>query len=307
VGFNPRAIKRVFSGVKLLRHLSDALPNAGPGQLLASDEEVTRVRFGALCLQNAYEPLYALLARSEVNEGLFAKLKSPETLATEPEFDALRAALCGRDGSGKTLRRVALFAAALERAVQLDLDDDQERLSPAEAHHLAETLRFAAVAAPHGYLDGTDMADRYRNEAMAAELADELNARYGETLDSLPTGRRFRMVTRRGLPDGGISVAYWNFRFGEHQMGLTLDFLPTGSAFWATAERRADRAFIHNLLQEAFPDAALPKEAWAYLLDEQEWRYGAPWPQRAQEFRNAATHFLDRFLPALVATAGKQD
>ncbi len=304
IGFNPRAVKRVIGALKLLRLIAAARNIREQGEVRAGEAELTRVLFAILCLQNAYGPTFRLLSRAELTDSLFEKLKSYETLAETDEFAELRAELRARDEE-QTLRRLALFMQAFYRAIQLALDDDDERLSQGEADNLAAILKFSALVAAQPDTGEAELPDR--DQQMAHAFAAQLNEKYASLLEPFhgPGTGAFRAAGRRGSAQGAASVAYWNFVFPRtgNQLGLTLEFLPDQLAVWATAERRADRVFIKKLLEDTFPDAAFPQEAWSYLLHEKDFDPGANWAKRAEVFQAEATAFLDKFLPEIVKKA----
>ena len=102
---------------------------------------VLQVSFATLTLDTwsttatlAPATLIGLLCGAVLDDVLFAKLRSVESLAEDDAFFTLRAD--ASDGVG----RLALFMQSFYRAIQLGLDDDDERLSQHPAR--PATLRW---------------------------------------------------------------------------------------------------------------------------------------------------------------------
>lgn len=296
VGFNPRTMKRLFNSLLLLTILFDKESEDHSNSSPNGKRDRSRVLFGTLCLQEAYEPLYDHLRRQEISDDLFKQLIDALPTQNEAQKDdglsELRAALKESAHRDVDLQEVSSFVQTFYKCIQLEDEGDDESLSETERRHLERMFRLSAVvSSSHGDTEVLPPAE------LVVELRRELNGRYSEYIGKgRPVIEKFRYSRSAESPQvyfylpAGIG-AYLVVWCGTDSLSFGVE---------AEYEADVDAADIarHLCASANWHDAVVnARENWCTLVEEP---IGENAPEEAERrFRDELFQRLDSLMPRI--------
>lgn len=156
VGFNPRSLKRLTNCLQVLRSVAESRQVLDGTAREGSRAERERALFAALCLQTAYEPLYAALMDVTSQRGadlvnivdyLCGARDAAEGASPDRALAKLDAAMkeCELLRPGSTTE-VPLFFEAVKNAIQIQTGAT-DSIDPEEVAMFLSMLRFSSITA----------------------------------------------------------------------------------------------------------------------------------------------------------------
>lgn len=298
VGFNPRAMKRLFNSLQLLlivagkKNLFNDQPN------IATKNEKQRIMFGALCMQLAYEPVYRFLQRQEaITQELFELLKDERKMKDSSELAEVIKDLHDNDGS--KLYRLARFMETFFETVQLGTDSNKNTLSTQEASTLRQMLSFSALTSTDASVVTLDSKMRSDNRAMAKSFIEELNssAHYSSLMNAIKD--KFKIYQPRD--DEGI-VIYFDFRKENMAFGINFWFSNDSVECFTVARSAKSLSlqkswFDREDISTQFPALKYDQQGWHCYLWKKIFDADMPRMQREQYFKAEVVKTLDFLLP----------
>jgi hypothetical protein len=192
IGFNPRNLKRVFNCFFLLcivakrKNIFTELET-----YKAEKNEIQRIIFAIVCLQQAYEDLYKYLSRLAKNPGRFNAKKLFELIKPESYDDKngeLNEVLSSLQNNSVDLtsNHLATFMKVFLGAIQLKEDGDPNNLSKNELITVQTLLSFSMVTSSDDSVY-FDSEVRVRNRRILACLANDINNKYKSFIKKFKT------------------------------------------------------------------------------------------------------------------------
>lgn len=157
-GFNPRSIKRLFNSLLLLKLVGEEEGLFDSTDKTSTNAEKLRIFFGILCLQMKYPFLYSFLNNVTLDKDLLEKFADVDWIHSE-DFPSLKKLLSDEQKLKNTnisaveenvntiLERYAEFMRVFYNAIQLNSDNDKEKLSDGEVENLSNIFKLSAVVA----------------------------------------------------------------------------------------------------------------------------------------------------------------
>lgn len=312
VGFNPRSMKRLFNSLLLLHLVADQKDVLnGVKELGAKDNEISKILFAILCMQNAYEPVYRYMTRaSEISDALFEKLRDESELAGSELFESMRNEFA-KDKEGSFYKKLSRFMDTFYSAVQLDVDQQEEsstKLSSVEVETLRNIMNFSAVVSTESAGDEIEESERWKNREMVKSLIAELDDEFGHLIDTVRDklyGNGFMIYQARG---GAQNISLYISGQKEPWWGIEFGFGPED--MWAGVKAGAMRSIseLRKLLEEKVKPI-LPNAIFDYWPDEKNFplalrerveHKGVSWDQRVSAFKDMVKEDLRLVLPVFV-------
>lgn len=180
VGFNPRTIKRILNSLQLLLILDDKRKESDSQSSEPANK--TKVLFGILCMQEAYEPIYEYIAKNLNNADGIMRLS--EGLKSGDEFS--------EKIENNRLQDASKFCEAFIKCIQLDQD---LKLSDDEMEHLKEMMSYSTL------VNVTEQPQsEFDEDEFALYMRRLLNEEYERILNwSKPKFSKFRLAGNKAF------------------------------------------------------------------------------------------------------------
>jgi energy-coupling factor transporter ATP-binding protein EcfA2 len=274
IGFNPRNLKRAFNCLLLLNIVASKNGVFDLNSETIRKSEIQKTIFATICLQRAYEHLYAYLVKnaSRLNNDLLAQMQTSQEYMGESELGAVFSTM-NSETPGIGSERLAQFMQVFFRSIQLASDNDDSNLSDTEIMNLRNILTFAGVTTTgedtqKNPAQLVDWGYRYMNRRIAKQLIARLSNPQREVLKTIGADQ-FTIYQARGATS--ICVQAW---FGGSQAkmpathcGVVFNELEYGMHLWGC---NTNSESFTSLMAHLREDATAQKEGFAVQFRENE-------------------------------------
>jgi hypothetical protein len=306
VGFNPRSMKRLFNSLLLLGLVADKKKVYEEISPNTKKNELSKILFGILCMQNAYEPVYRYISRqTRLSDELFKDFMDEQKLRESSSYEALRQDL--PDPADLSFyRRLALFMEVFYHAIQLASDksaDADESLSDDEIRSLRKIMNFSTVVSTEAAQIEIDYGERHKNRDIAKTMVLELNEKYAEVLSPLKESLKypgFSCWMAKSREDVAIRIKLYSKALG---FGLEMFFDPAVMNWRLMTERKQGSfaaRWARENLTDSFPGLTIDDSDCRRLaqLHDEKFKPEDGWETRVDRFRKETGLIVDKFLPA---------